>query len=417
MFILVELCCVCFVMNEETIANGVKIFFMGSRRFIYLLLFAFGLAQFSLFAGMYEVESVIKLGGGYHPTSVLKINDKGNVIGLRTVNGKHEIFFYDYSNKTLVEINSINTKHHVYPLDFNDNDTIIGYTDVDEFDNRHGRIRQTHVIQWKNFAAKDLTPVLGVVEVKSNRFLSINNSESLAGFGFDLCNQINSANHGKGSAIIVHTPSRSRKISASFGRLYTRLIALNEKGDAAGGVLYGDTNYFGIGHGGVITKGKACLWNSVTKKIIVLENLSSEADKYSFATNLNDKFQAVGAFEVISTDSRGQFFWHAFFWENHNFIDLGTLEPAEDSTASAINNVGEVVGISGGVFTHSTEENRSMKGFYWTKESGITDLNTMIDRSTGWNIVGAKDINNQGQIVAFAIKDGCVHVVILSPER
>ena len=96
-------------------------------------------------------------------------------------------------------------------------------------------------------------------------------------------------------------------------------------------------------------------------------------------------------------------------------MDLGTIEPNEDSVPHAINSLGEVVGVSGGIIGHPVYENKCSKSFYWSESTGMLNVNSMIPEESGWNIVWVKDINDLGQIVAYAIKDGESHIVILHP--
>lgn len=373
-------------------------------------------------AQWFQVEDVIHLEGGYHSSSILKINNKGNVIGLQykalTFNeGLNKIFFYSNQTKSIFTLESLNSNYHVYPLDINDHDSILGYTDIDRFDLKNGRTRKKSVVLWKNLICEDLTEDLGVVYAESNQFISINNSGVLAGFGFEICDKITRNKQHSG---IIMSPGVKRKknTSVNLDNYYIRIVSLNEKGDVAGGLMYEDKSFMGIGHGMCdIPKATAFIWDHKIKKIIEMGNLTAEEDKYSFALSLNDHLQVVGGSEVSLKDSRGQYFWHAFFWENGNILDLGTLDSEEDSMSCSINNLGEVVGVSGGIIGHATHENKPNKAFYWSKATGMQNLNSMIDKDAGWNIVWAKDINDLGQIVAFAIKEGQAHVVILNPVK
>jgi hypothetical protein len=66
---------------------------------------------------------------------------------------------------------------------------------------------------------------------------------------------------------------------------------------------------------------------------------------------------------------------------------------------------------------HATHENKASKCFYWSKERGMQNLNSMIEEGSGWNIIWGKDINNLGQIVAYGIKNNEVPLVILNPIK
>ncbi|HTK81165.1 MAG TPA: T9SS type A sorting domain-containing protein [Bacteroidota bacterium] len=157
---------------------------------------------------------------------------------------------------------------------------------------------------------------------------------------------------------------------------------------------------------------------------------------------------------------------HAFLWEHGAATDLGTLESGNISSASAINNVGQVVGFStlspsggaaaflssGGTMTNlgyiynapwafafaydindagevvgysSYEEVNSANrhAFIW-KNGGMIDLNEVADTSGGWNLTQAMGINNKGDIICWGFQNGVTrsallrptNIVILSPE-
>src|SRR5207244_10248449 len=74
---------------------------------------------------------------------------------------------------------------------------------------------------------------------------------------------------------------------------------------------------------------------------------------------------------------------HAFLWQNGVMTDLGTLPGSTSSTATAINNSGQVVGNSG---NHA---------FFWDK-GVMTDLGTLPGYTGS---VVARAINDSGQVV------------------
>ena len=58
--------------------------------------------------------------------------------------------------------------------------------------------------------------------------------------------------------------------------LHTRLVSLNDKGDAAGGLLYSDDLFYGIGHGmSNGPKALACIWDAKSKKLISIGKLTN----------------------------------------------------------------------------------------------------------------------------------------------
>jgi probable HAF family extracellular repeat protein len=80
------------------------------------------------------------------------------------------------------------------------------------------------------------------------------------------------------------------------------------------------------------------------------------------------------------------------------------------SFASAINNSGQVVGESDINFDNISERH----AFLW-ENNVLYDLNELIDPLLGYELQGAFDINNQGQIIAYGIVDDEINGFLLTP--
>jgi probable HAF family extracellular repeat protein len=158
--------------------------------------------------------------------------------------------------------------------------------------------------------------------------------------------------------------------------------AINNKGEAAGvSELTGDT-----------TQHAFLYANGAMTDLGTLNGTSG----WSWATGINDNSQVIGYASFILPGAAHQ---HAFLYSNGVMNDLGTLG-GFDSQAAGINNLGQVVGHSQGSFYGN-------HGFLFS-DGAMLDLNALIDPALGWNIVDAVDINNNGQIAAYALstKDG-----------
>jgi probable HAF family extracellular repeat protein len=173
------------------------------------------------------------------------------------------------------------------------------------------------------------------------------------------------------------------------------------------------------------------------------------------AISINDKGQIVG-------DLDETYCYAVMFDPNGNFnnINLGALENLNCSTASSINNNGQVVGKSfesifnrlghatsfdptgggnnidlgtlGGDYSEAFSINdhgqivgtaQDTTGFWHaalfdpTGGGNNSDLNTLIDPSCGWTLTYAYSINNNGWIVGQGINpDGFTHAYLLTPE-
>jgi probable HAF family extracellular repeat protein len=99
---------------------------------------------------------------------------------------------------------------------------------------------------------------------------------------------------------------------------------------------------------------------------------------------------------------------HAFLWENGQLTDLGTLGGGT-SVAYAINNLNQVVGYS--YLSVNTKH-----AFLW--ENGLMkDLNSLIDPGSGWTLISAVGINDNGEIIGNGLNNGQNRAFILKTNK
>ncbi len=113
-------------------------------------------------------------------------------------------------------------------------------------------------------------------------------------------------------------------------------------------------------------------------------------DVVSLATGINSHGQVVGIsspicgqLSMISSSQR------VVLWQNGFVIDLGSLGGIANNLPFAINDRGEVAGVSdvaGDIAQHA---------FLWTKDTGMQDLGTL----PGDVVANALGLNNKGQVV------------------
>jgi len=94
-------------------------------------------------------------------------------------------------------------------------------------------------------------------------------------------------------------------------------------------------------------------------------------DSTSAATAINDLGQVVGISGACGVAVGGVSAAHAVLWENGVAIDLGSLGGHAWNTPSAINNHGTVVGFS---LPAGQDGTRNFQAFVWTKSSGMQAL-------------------------------------------
>ncbi len=175
----------------------------------------------------------------------------------------------------------------------------------------------------------------------------------------------------------------------------------------------------------------------------------------SRATSINNQGQIVGVSATGVLQANGVPVQHAFVWQNGKMSDLGTLG-SDYSSASAINNNGLIVGKSvltrAGAFhavywqngqihdmdsaglalnaqgvndsgqivgqRQLTPVNNLPRFHAYVYQNGqFTDLNTRIDANSGWELIGAKAINNSGQICGTGNYKGAPHAYLLTPLK
>jgi probable HAF family extracellular repeat protein len=131
-----------------------------------------------------------------------------------------------------------------------------------------------------------------------------------------------------------------------------------------------------------------------------------------FGYGINAAGQVVGEAETVANRAR-----HAFRWTDGRMQDLGALSDPErvsasldrDSIAYGINRAGQVVG------TSRTEGPGPWHAFLYTDAAGMLDLNRLIDPALGWELGGARSINDAGQIVGWGTHNGVRHAFRLVP--
>jgi uncharacterized membrane protein len=117
------------------------------------------------------------------------------------------------------------------------------------------------------------------------------------------------------------------------------------------------------------------------------------------------------AYDVNSHDTVvGSLNGRAFVWTQiGDMKDIGTLG-GNFSLATAINDDGVVVG-----YSEAIPESWVGAAFVYDQQSGMRRLDSMIDPSSGWQLLYANDINNKGQIVGWGLRNGASRGFLLTP--
>ncbi len=185
----------------------------------------------------------------------------------------------------------------------------------------------------------------------------------------------------------------------------SRASAINNAGVVAGWDEI-DLRGRGLGH---YRAGDAWIWDGNTQTdlgVLPFPGPFPGLPQHSEAYALNDAGQVVGrsGIFVYKGHHEGWLVSHAFLWQaDQGMTDLGTLGDGDNTVAYAINNVGDVVGTSGG------------RAFLY-HDGTMIDLN-QFSPLVGPNddLVAATGINDAGQIVGYATVGGATEAFVLNP--
>jgi len=145
-----------------------------------------------------------------------------------------------------------------------------------------------------------------------------------------------------------------------------------------------------------------------TAKIAALQVYPGDSD--GTADAINDKGQIAGISGECSNAVGGASAIHAVFWQDQNStpIDMGNLGGEAWNTPNSMNSKGEVVGFG----NPSGDKNAPFNpnAFYWSQETGMTNLGTLDPFPNSI----AYAINNHGLIVgqALNLSTGASHAFI-----
>lgn len=134
-----------------------------------------------------------------------------------------------------------------------------------------------------------------------------------------------------------------------------------------------------------------------THAFLYQNNVMSEFAVGSEAVSINDQGQIV-----VVGGSQSIF---SYIYQDGNITYLGGLGGIYTRAAN-INERGQVVGYASITATTGTA--------FLFDDTGIHDLNLMIDESLGWDLEEALDINELGQIVGWGWRNGNFHAFLLT---
>jgi len=225
-------------------------------------------------------------------------------------------------------------------------------------------------------------------------------------------------------------------------------LLINERGQIVGDSYTNSTPsaYCANNIGFPLTTG-AFIWENGDMK-----NLGNFGGTCTFAFDLNNRGQVIGASTLAGDQAQHPFLWerdlmkdlgtfggnvgnaiainnageiagwanlpdqipHAFLWKNGTMTDLGTVDGDPCSIGFSINATGQVVGISVPGCDFNNES--TFRAFLWEHGGPMIDLNTLIPPGSSVHLSTPATINDRGEITGLGIlPNGDVHVFLLIP--
>jgi probable HAF family extracellular repeat protein len=339
---------------------------------------AIGLAITLLFTGKTRAEvryTVTDLGYlGQHYAEPYAVNDHGQVAGVSiTTTGQTHAFFHDGSG--MIDISATTGYAEGVAFGLNDHGQVVGYTRVGQF-----------------------TSTLGYVWSAGSGLQTIGD----LGGGFTIAHAINNSGQVTGESFTAGGADHAFLWSASTG--------MQDLGALAGNSVAYDINDHEQVVGNTTTPAgveRAFVWTASGGMV----PLGTLGGRHSFAYGINDVGQVVGDAQIDYADGNQRS--HAFLWSlSSGMIDLGTLG-GNSSVAESVNEAGIVVGYAA---LPQPDVDSQVHAFVWDGAT-MLDLNDLIDPLSGWHVLEAHAINDGGQIVGIAKRDGALwgHGVLLTP--
>ncbi|HEY5804428.1 MAG TPA: hypothetical protein VIT90_12110 [Lysobacter sp.] len=145
---------------------------------------------------------------------------------------------------------------------------------------------------------------------------------------------------------------------------------------------------------------QAVVWEPLRNRTRQL--LSLPGDSSSAATAVNDRGQVVGISGICDQSVGRHTARHAVLWERGAVIDLGNIGGDSWNTPTALNRQGDVVGFAS--LAGSDPDDPVLHAFLWTRAHGMRDLGTL----PGDTSSQAQGINARGQVVGLSCgASGC----------
>jgi probable HAF family extracellular repeat protein len=351
----------------------------------------------------YDITAIAPLAGDDYSAG-WSINDSDQIVGVSSdldfsnlnANGANVGEGFFYSNGTATLIPPAGGATAILPFSINDSGLVVGLS--------FKTSSNSTAVTYQNGVLTSLVPTIGS-SFPSSAAAGVNASGEIVG----------EVNHGG-------TPSVSEAYSIINGNF--QLIGIPQ-GDTSSAALAVNSSGEIAGFSGTKSTGHGFTYSSGT--FTILDPLPGDAD--SVATAINNQGNVVGIsasagagytseqaqLVALASGLDGEFAGQAlavhskaFFYNaaTQSLSNLGSFG-GNSTIAEAINNSNDIVGFS-------TDASGNFSAFLDTG-SGMVNLNSLIPAASGWTLLSAEDINDNGDIVGFGNFDGNYEGFLLTP--
>lgn len=300
---------------------------------------------------------------------------------LEDANGRRAVIWAGGKLENLQHGDSNTIAMREYVKGINDSGMVVGYTFV-----QNGNKEMLKAFYWENGQWSFLLYGAGAA-------MAVNNSGEIAGFTGDFDN----------AHAVLWDRGAQIDLGIAPGSDATVPMAINNKGEV---VVSGTTKRWektGEHEWWEVKRSRGFIWRN--GGFMDLGNLDGGNVE---PAGINDSAQVVG--EALTSDGEP----HAFIWQAGRMVDLGS-RPMEDvsslyshlilakasksgpkrywSTATSINNLGQVVG------SYGTGPKRINSRAFLFEDGKMIDLNSLLPPESEWVLKFARQINNNGQIL------------------
>lgn len=335
----------------------------------------------------YTITEIDTLGGTEN--FAYAINNRGEVVGQSRTAG-------DASNQSFLFRSDATTS--LSPLNSGDVQTV-GPTGI----NDRGLIASGVMLN------SGYSPA--IYDSRRGQITTLGSLGGVTSFGFSgVATSINELGEAAGysylDAVNFHAFIYSNGVMTDIGSFggYSAALGINKRGQVVG---YSADSVSGVAHAFVYRRG-----------VMTEINPFGAPNNESYGEGINSHGWVVGA--GLNPDGTG--FRGFVYLRDGSIVDIGTFKRGRNSYAYAINDFNQVVGVADYPYKSICPSPRgpvkcvnfAQHGFLF--ERGVmTDLNSLIDPALGWDLQWAFDINEEGQVAGYGVRDGKFRAFILTP--